>query len=163
MKKALVATVLLALAGAVQAQPRTAFEPGKVWLDNKGPHLNAHGAGMLHDHGRYYLFGEHKIAGPRGNSAQVGVHCYSSRDLYNWTDEGIALAVAPTGSGSEIEQGSIIERPKVVFNKKTGKYVMWFHLELKGKGYAAARTAVATSDKATGPYAYVKSFRPGAG
>ncbi|ALW85305.1 beta-glucanase [Hymenobacter sedentarius] len=163
MKKTLIVAALLAVAGLAQAQQRTAFEPGQVWPDNHGTHLNAHGAGVLYDRGHYYLFGEHKIAGGRGNSAQVGVHCYSSKDLYNWTDEGIALAVAPAESGSEIEQGSIIERPKVVFNKKTGKYVMWFHLELKGKGYSAARTAVAVSNKATGPYVYVKSYRPGAG
>ncbi|MGI4822316.1 MAG: glycoside hydrolase family 43 protein [Janthinobacterium lividum] len=163
MKSTFFLTALLALASAAQAQKLTAFEPGKVWPDNKGTHLNAHGAGALYDKGRYYLFGEHKITGPKGNSAQVGVHCYSSADLYNWKDEGIALTVAPAGSGSEIEQGCVLERPKVVFNKQTGKYVMWFHLELKGKGYAAARTAVAVSDKATGPYKYVRSFRPGAG
>lgn len=163
MKHAILVGALLALAGATQAQQRTAFAPGQPWPDNQGTHLNAHGAGALYDKGRYYLFGEHKIAGPKGNSAQVGVHCYSSQDLYNWQDEGIALAVAPAGSGSEIEQGCILERPKVVFNKRTGKYVMWFHLELKGQGYAAARTAVAVSDKATGPYKYVRSYRPGAG
>jgi beta-galactosidase len=37
---------------------------------------------------------------------------------------------------------------------------MWFHLELRGRGYNAARAAVATSDKAAGPYQFVKSFRP---
>lgn len=163
MKKTFLALALLALAGGARAQTRTAFEPGQAWPDNKGTHLNAHGGGALYDQGRYYFFGEHKVAGPKGNSAQVGVHCYSSKDLYNWQDEGIALKVAPNGSGSEIEQGSIIERPKVVFNKKTGQYVMWFHLELKGKGYEAARTAVAVSSKATGPYQYVRSYRPGEG
>ncbi len=163
MIKSVLFGTLLALACALRIQPRTSFEPGKVWPDNKGVHLNAHGGGVLYNQGRYYLYGEHKIAGSKGNSAQVGVHCYSSKDLYNWQDEGIALAVAPEGSGSEIEQGCILERPKVVFNKKTGKYVMWFHLELKGQGYAAARTAVAVSDKATGPYKYVRSYRPGVG
>ena len=162
MKSIALLSALLVLAGTAQAQKRTAFEPGQVWLDNKGVHLNAHGAGVLYDHGRYYLFGEHKIAGPTGNTAQVGVHCYSSKDLYNWQDEGIALAVAPENSGAEIEKGCTLERPKVVFNKKTKKYVMWFHLELKGKGYATSRTALAISDKAIGPYTYVRSFRPGA-
>ena len=40
--------------------------------------------------------------------------------------------------------------------------MMWFHLELKGDGYSSARTAVAVSDKVTGPYEFVKSFRPNA-
>jgi hypothetical protein len=41
----------------------------------------------------FYWFGEHKIAGEAGNVAHVGVHCYTSTDLYNWKDAGIALAV----------------------------------------------------------------------
>ena len=164
MKNNLLLIALLALAAPVaEAQLRTAFALGQPWPDNHGTPLNAHGAGVLYDRGRYYLFGEHKIAGPQGNSAQVGVHCYSSTDLYNWRDEGIALAVAPAGSGSEIEKGCVLERPKVVFNQKTKQYVMWFHLELKGQGYAAARTAVAVSSRATGPYRYLRSYRPGAG
>ena len=40
---------------------------------------------------------------------------------------------------------------------------MWFHLELYGQGYKAARTAVAVSDKVAGPYQYIRSYRPNAG
>ena len=29
-----------------------------------------------------------------------------------------------------IAKGCILERPKVVYNKKTKKYVMWFHLAM---------------------------------
>lgn len=139
-----------------------AFTPGAVWLDDNGVHINAHGGGVLYHEGTYWWFGEHKIKGRRGNAAQVGVHCYSSGDLYHWKDEGIVLSVS-ADSGHEIERGSIIERPKVVFNAKTGKFVMWFHLELKGQGYKAARTAVAVSEDVTGPYRYLRSFRPNAG
>ena len=62
------------------------FHPGKVWKDNNGVHINAHGGGMLYHEGTYYWFGEHKVEGRKGNKAQVGVHCYSSTDLYNWKD-----------------------------------------------------------------------------
>jgi beta-xylosidase len=157
--------VLMSLASAASAadeKVRSEFVPDTVWPDNNGVHINAHGGGVLDYDGVYYWFGEHKIAGRRGNSAQVGVHCYSSKDLYNWTDEGIALAVSEDGE-SEIVRGCIIERPKVIYNKKTGKFVMWFHLELRGRGYAAARTAVAVADNVTGPYTYLKSLRPNAG
>jgi beta-galactosidase len=61
---------------------------------------------------------------------------------------------------SDIVEGCIIERPKVLYNAKTKKYVMWFHLELKGHGYSAARCGVAVSDTAVGPYTYLQSFRP---
>ena len=52
-----------------------------------------------------------------------------------------------------------MERPKVIYNEKTGKFVLWFHLELKGKGYAAARSAVAVADNPTGPFKYLRSGR----
>lgn len=139
------------------------FLPGEIWPDNNHVHINAHGGGFLYDKGVYYWFGEHKTEGENGNLANVGVHCYSSRDLYNWTDEGIVLAVMPPSSGSDIEVGCILERPKVIKNAKTGKYVMWFHLEPKGKGYNGALSGVAISDNVTGPYTYLKAVRPNAG
>lgn len=111
----------------------------------------------------YYWYGEHKIAGEIGNTAQVGVSCYSSGDLYNWKNNGIALKVVENNPESEIQKGCVIERPKVIFNAKTRKFVMWFHLELKGKGYVASRTGVAVSDNPQGPFTYIKSYRPNAG
>jgi len=156
----------LMLSGSVSnsfaQEKKASFEPGQIWKDDKGIHINAHGGGILFHKGLYYWFGEHKIEGPRGNSAQVGVHAYSSKDLYNWKDEGIALKVSEDVT-SDIVKGSIIERPKVVYNAKTKKFVMWFHLELKGKGYAAARSGVATADQIGGPYTFIKSYRPNAG
>lgn len=135
------------------------FRPGAIWPDNNGVHINAHGGGMLVVGDTVYWFGEHKTAGKEGNLAQVGVHCYSSKDLYNWKDEGIALTVSDDPN-CDIIKGCILERPKVIFNKKTGKYVMWFHLELKGQRYNAARAGVAVADKVTGPYKFIESFRP---
>lgn len=131
------------------------FRPGAIWPDNNGVHINAHGGGMVVVGKTIYWFGEHKIH----NSAEVGVHCYSSRDMYNWKDEGIALAVSDDPK-SDIAKGCILERPKVIYNRKTRKYVMWFHLELKGQGYGAARTGVAVANKVTGPYKFIESFRP---
>lgn len=139
-----------------------AFHPGELWLDNNKQHINAHGGGILFHNGTYYWFGEHKIAGEAGNTAQVGVHVYSSKNLYDWRDEGIALAVSKNPT-NEITQGCILERPKVIFNPHTKKFVMWFHLELKGHSYDAARSGVAVADKAAGPYSYLYSFRPNAG
>lgn len=147
----------------IAAAPKFAsFSPGAIWPDNKGVHINAHGGGIMQNGSTYYWYGEHKVAGGLGNSAQVGVHCYSSKDLYNWTDEGIALTVSEDPL-SDITKGCVLERPKVVYNKKTRKFVMWFHLELKGKGYSAARAGVAVSDKATGPFTFIKSYRPNPG
>jgi hypothetical protein len=136
-----------------------AFRPGELRYDTDGVPVNAHGAGFLYRNGTYYWFGEFKTEGRAGNVANVGVSCYQSRDLYHWKNDGIALKVSHQ-PGSDIEAGSVIERPKVLYNAKTRKYVMWFHLELKGQGYSAARAGVATSRRPAGPYTFLRSFRP---
>lgn len=129
------------------------------WLDNNGQHINAHGAGVMVHEGVYYLFGEHKIAGKAGNRAHVGVHCYGSTNLVDWKDLGIALSVSDDPS-SDITKECVIERPKVIYNPRTRRFVMWFHLELKGQGYLSARTAVAVAEQPAGPYRFLRSFRP---
>lgn len=135
---------------------------GHLWPDNNGRHINAHGGGILYHEGTYYWYGEHKIEGNEGNYAHVGVHVYSSTDLVHWTDSGIALAVSQDPE-SDITDGCVLERPKVIFNAKTSTFVMWFHLELKGQGYEAARSGVAISSTPTGPFQYLHSLRPDAG
>jgi hypothetical protein len=138
------------------------FRPGALWPDNNGVHINAHGGGVLFHDGVYYWFGEHKIAGEAGNAAHVGVHVYSSRDLYNWQDEGIALAVSDDPK-SPITRGCILERPKIIFNSRTKKFVMWFHLEPKDAGYTGSLSGVAVADNVTGPFQFLNAFRPNAG
>jgi len=140
------------------------FHPGKLWPDNNGVHINAHGGGVLFHEGAYYWFGEHKIEGEAGNFAHVGVHVYSSRDLYRWTDEGVALAVSGD-AGSLIERGCKIERPKVIRCERGGahKFVMWFHLEPKAVGYSGALSGVAVAERVTGPYRFLHALRPNAG
>lgn len=153
------------LVASGQNSPSTAlmspppFRPGDLWPDTNGVPINAHGGGFLYREGVYYWFGEFKTAGPGGNAANVGVSVYSSRDLYHWTNRGIALKVSDDPA-SVIVKGCIIERPKVLYNGKTKTYVMWFHLELKGQGYRAARVGVAISRTPTGPYQFQRSFRP---
>jgi Glycosyl hydrolases family 43 len=142
--------------------PLNSFHPGEIWLDNNGVHINAHGGGVLFHDGVYYWFGEHKIEGEAGNAAHVGVHVYSSRDLYNWRDEGIALSVSDDPQ-NPITRGCILERPKVILNPRTKKSVMWFHLEPKDAGYTGSLSGVAVADNVTGPYQFVNAFRPNAG
>ena len=145
---------------AICAMSLAAFqENGKIWYDDAGHVINAHGGGVLAHQGKYYLYGEHKVYGGAGNAAHVGVHIYSSADLEKWHDEGVALMVEKK-PGSDIEDGCVLERPKIIYCDKTGKFVMYFHLELKGQGYRAARVGIAVADKATGPYKFLRSLRP---
>jgi len=150
--------VVLGAAGCVSAGERS-IRPGEAWHDTAGEVINAHGGGMLYRDGTYYWFGEFKR---KDGKARDGISCYSSTNLVEWKSEGIVLAVVDRRD-SEIRPGCIMERPKVIYNEKTGTYVMWFHLELKGKGYTSARTGVAVSGNVTGPYKYLRSYRPNAG
>ena len=132
--------------------------PASLWRDSDGNAINAHGGGILKKNHTYYWFGEYREDG----ADCKGISCYSSKDLYHWDFEGLVLEVDDDTS-SAITHGCLLERPKVVYNERTGKYVMWFHHELKGQGYSAALTGLAVSDNVTGPYKYIKSLRPNAG
>ena len=159
----IVITAFVAFLFTYCTKPLESFKPGEIWPDNNGAHINAHGGGILIHNKKYYWFGEHKTEGKAGNRANVGVHVYSSKNLTDWKDEGIALKVIEDDENHDIAKGCVLERPKVIYNKSTKKFVMWFHLELKDQGYKAARTGLAVADKVTGPYTFVKSLRPNAG
>jgi hypothetical protein len=160
----LILTALFAFPTAVVSQEqqpqRTTIRSGELWPDDSGQHINAHGGGVLHYGDTYYWFGEHKSDWT--SDALVGVTCYSSKDLLNWHNCGVALSVSDD-SGSDIERGCILERPKVIYNPSTKQFCMWFHLELKGRGYDAARYGVAVADRPEGPYRFLYSQRSDAG
>ena len=136
------------------------FKNGQLWLATDGEHINAHGGNIIFHEGTYYWYGEHRPY--RGFTTEKGIAVYSSADLQQWKNEGIALSVSEE-NGHDIERGCIMERPKVIYNKVTRKFVMLFHLELKGRGYEAARVAFAESDSPTGPFRYLRSTRLHAG
>ena len=162
MKLKLKYSILISFLSCFVFGQNNSFQPGKLWKDTNGMHINAHGGGVIFVDGTYYWYGEFKTQGKGGNTALKGISCYSSKDLYNWHNEGIVLKVEEDPK-SQITKGCIMERPKVVFNKKTGKYIMWFHLELKGQAYNAAKAAVAISDSPKGPFTFKKSYRPNKG
>ncbi len=146
----------LCLTACQREEPLKGIQSGEIWPDNKEVHVNAHGGGVMYHDGTYYWFGENKC--DTTSKAMVGVMCYSSKNLIDWKQEGIALPVSDD-EHSDIVRGCILERPKVVYNAQTKKFVMWFHLELKGQGYGAARSGVAVSDTPTGPYRFIRSGR----
>lgn len=158
MKRSVISVLAVFIVMLVQAKGGrdNVIRPGEIWPDDKGVHINAHGGGVMEYGGMYYWFGEHKA--DNTSAALVGVTCYASKDLVHWKNMGVALSVSDE-VGSDIERGCTLERPKVVYNAGTKKFVMWFHLELKGLGYRAARAAVAVSDKPAGPYRFIRSGR----
>jgi Glycosyl hydrolases family 43 len=167
--------LLVLLPGLVCAAPapRATAEivSGEVWLDTDGRPINAHGGGLLHHEGVYYWYGEIKEGRtylPKVNQhwggtrvLAAGVSVYSSRDLVTWKNEGVALAAEPRNPDHDLSPENIIERPKVIHNARTGKFVMWFHQD--SPNYQAARSGVAVSDTPVGPFRYQGAFRPNAG
>ena len=129
---------------------------GQLWMDTDGQHINAHGGNIIQYNNTYYWYGENRPYS--GGSTETGISVYSSTDLKTWKNEGGALATSQE-AGHDIERGCIMERPKVLYNPKTKKFVMLFHLELKGRGYEAARVAFAVSDSPTGPFQFLRSQR----
>lgn len=122
----------------------TSFKPGGTWLADDGEHIDSHGGNIIYVESSqtYYWYGEHRGL-PRGAS------CYSSKDLYNWKNEGVVL------EKGEIE---VFERPKVIYDEINKKYVMWFHYD--NSKYLTAELGVATSDSPLGPFEVQEHYRP---
>jgi len=159
-KTLLAALSALCLAGTVYAAPQE-IRPGELWPDDRGQHIQAHGGGILKLEDTWYWFGE-----DRSKDLEPGVRavaCYSSKDLANWKFRNRVFAASEVdGLGKKW----VLERPKVFKNPKTGKYVMYMHIDgplvpnASGNSYALARVGVATCDTVDGVYQFVRSFRP---
>ncbi|MEV7884705.1 RICIN domain-containing protein [Streptomyces sp. NPDC002817] len=153
---AVLLALCLALAGAlVTAGPAQAaaltIPNGVQFTDSSGGALHAHGGGVIKVGSYYYWFGENR----NSDNTFRYVSAYRSTDLKNWEFRNNVLTQS---SASELGT-AYIERPKVMYNASTGKFVMWMHKE-NGTDYSEARAAVAVSDTVDGNYTYQGSFRP---
>ncbi|WP_026063108.1 glycoside hydrolase family 43 protein [Pedobacter arcticus] len=139
----------------------------KMMTDTDGNAINAHGGGILYYGGTYYWYGElksgptYKVPDSDWENYRVkagGVSCYSSKDLKNWKFEGVVLPSNKVDKKHDLHTSKVIERPKVIYNKKTKKFVMWMHID--SEDYSYARSGVAISDSPVGPFIYKGSVRP---
>lgn len=140
--------------------PKT-LKNGLPWYDTNGNVIHAHGGHIVKFGGIYYWYGENR-------EDNIYVSCYSSNDLMNWRfennilttnskteDIGISKDLSLVNSSKKVN----IERPKIVFNEKTQKYIMWAHYE-NGENYSCSAIALASSDTPTGDFTYHGNFRP---
>ena len=132
-----------------------AFYPGKPWLDTNGNRIQAHAGYMLIENGTFYWYGENKEKSNTENEIwHWGVRLYSSQDLYNWKDEGIILKPELEDKTSPIYFNAKMDRPHILYNEKTGLYVMWLKvMSASSQGYAA----MAVSESLKGPFRLVKT------
>ena len=135
---------------------------GIVWKDTQGNPIHAHGGYMIFHEGYYYWYGEDR----RDN---FYVSCYRSQNLTDWEFRNHILTTNSKMEGYRVrttlklinEDGKKVnlERPKVLYNKKTNKFVMWAHFE-NGKNYLDAAVAIATCDTPDGDFTYHGHFNP---
>jgi len=119
------ASVLLgiAFAGTAVGQP---IRNDQFWKTTSGSTIYSQGGGVIKVGDTWYWYGVKYdgavtyAAAPtakNSNTTFAGVTCYSSKDLVNWKDEGLALAPDQAGSGW-------FGRVGVVYNSKTKMYVL---------------------------------------
>jgi hypothetical protein len=137
------------------------FQNGKMWYDDKGEPIQAHGGMILNYQEVWYWYGENKGQANNPNKTRVdviGISCYSSKDLQSWHYEGLVLDVKNSPKESIMQPQNVCERPKVLYNEKTNKFVMWVHIDTPDYSYAGV--AVAISDSPKGPFSIIKEKRP---
>ena len=146
------AGMMLLVGFSASAAPQT-IKPGEVWLDDRGQQIQAHGGGIIKLNDNYYWFGEDRSRGL--DRAKRYVSCYRSKDLAHWTFRN---RVVKLSDPEQLGPGWVLERPKVFYNPKTRRYVMYMHID--DAKYRVARVGVATCDTVDDDYKYLKSFRP---
>lgn len=132
----------------------SSIRPGKEWLDTDGKRIQAHGGSVIYVDGVYYWYGENKekTTGKDG-IWHMGVRCYSSTDLCNWKDEGVIISPVTDDPSSSLSPYSYVDRPHIIYNKTTKKYVCW--LKIMGKDGVQTFT-VMQSDRLLGGYEKVR-------
>lgn len=134
------------------------IRPGQVWLDTEGKRIHAHGGSIITVGDTFYWYGENKEKTKPGNGIwHWGVRCYASKDLYNWEDKGIIIPPNEDDETSPLHPSQHMDRPHIIFNEKTGKFVCW----LKIMQDNTQESTVLVSDHILGPYKIIKSgYRP---
>lgn len=140
----------------------TSIHPGEIWLDTNGKPIQAHGFSVFYDEKEktWYWYGENKektTGGPFNKIWTYGIRCYSSKDFYNWKDEG--LIIPPSDDLNDpLHPTYCIDRPHIIYCEKTGKYVCWIKVMC---GNVSQFMTVLQADSFKGPYTYVhRMYKP---
>ena len=136
-----------------------AFYPGKIWLDTNGNRIQAHGGSVMYIDGTYYWYGENKEKTTGDTDVWTwGVRCYTSKDLYNWEDKGLIIQPDLDHPESSLHPSAMLDRPHIIYNETTGKYVCWMKIMQKD---GTQTETVMTADQILGPYEMVREgLRP---
>jgi len=147
--------LLCLIAGLMQtsAAQTDLIIPGGDWRDTNGKQIAATEGGIIKVDSLYYLWGMDRSA---NNYAFVGINLYSSADLKNWT---FVNQILKKTSHPDLNNDAVVERAKLLHNKKTGQFVMWMHYE-GHNAYKIAEVGLATCNTIGGDYTFHSHFRP---
>ena len=139
------------------------IRPGKIWLDDNGKRIQAHGGSILYVDGLFYWYGENKegitgtATGEKCPYWHHGVKLYSSKDLYNWKDEGFVIQESDDPN-NPFHPTRIMDRPHILFNKKSGQYVLYAKTSKGGFDECVFSICVGKSLK---NMSFLKEIKPG--
>ena len=133
-------------------------------LDSDGNHIAAHSGGIIFMNGKYWWYGQTLQEEPQwkhGGATRIGVVMYSSPNLLAWKYEGVILPCQPS---EDLDGPLRFERPKIIYNEKTGKFVMWCHYVARpgdhGVKAGTADAGVASCNTINGIYQWHGYHRP---
>lgn len=138
------------------------LQNGTLWKDVDGNPIHAHGGYILYHEGYYYWYGEDR-------REDFYVSCYRSVNLTDWEFRNHILTARSQTAQCRVrtriqlrsESGGKVnlERPKVLYNEATKKFVLWVHFE-NGTDYREAAAALASCDTPDGDFVYHGHFNP---
>lgn len=135
---------------------------GSIWKDIEGAPIHAHGGYIIRHEGYYYWYGEDR-------REDWYISCYRSANLVDWEFRNHIITTRSKTMEYRVrtkillknsDGGKVnLERPKVLYNEKTKKFVLWVHFE-NGKDYHDAAVGIATCDTPDGDFLYHGHFNP---
>lgn len=152
------ATPLASADGPTTQRSRSSvIVPAGAWSDQNGDLVQLHGIGLLQVGDTYYAYGQDN----RNGEPYYAVACYSSKDLATWKrhEDALAFDQAEQLKAEMFDDPRfVVERPKVLHNRRTGQFVMLFHFDnaVRNKRYVG----VGVCDRPDGRFQYVRKFKP---
>lgn len=139
------------------------------WYDTDGNIINASDGGIIYVDGVYHWYGQALRPFPfnkgeiGGQTTTTGVVMYASTDLKEWKYEGVILPCSEDPA-HPLYGPMRFERPKVIYNEKTEKFVLWCHyVKYPGNhGFSSGTgdAGVAVCDTVNGTYEWLGFSRP---
>lgn len=111
------------------------IKSGQPWFDDKGSRIQAHAGALYYENDILYWYGENKE--PTDGKSKI------------WTS-GLIIKPAITNKRAILHPSRRNDRPHILFNEKTGKYVCWLKECCKRQ-----RFHILTADNLLGPYQIV--------